>query len=421
MAFADFYFDYYSSLPEQIIEAPHPELGMVVVIPCINEPNILLTLKNLVECDRPSCPVEIFVIINSSTVSNELVIRNNEHTFSELTDWSAVNSSPDFRIIPLLFKDLPRKHAGAGLARKIGMDEAIRRFNDINNSRGIIVSLDADTLVEKNYLTEIYNAFLDENLKTAVIHYEHPIEGEDFDSQTYHYITLYELHLRYMRQASAYTGFPYSYHTVGSAFAVCAEIYVKQGGMNKRTAGEDFYFLNKLFPQGGVRELNSTKIIPSPRASDRVPFGTGASMTTLLREQQSAMLTYSFESYVYLKQLFDSLGILYKTDPELNTIIENETFITFLKQDNFADAISTIKKNVTSFENFTRRFYNYFDAFKIVKYLNYIHEHDLVRQNVLHECKKLFDYLHLEIPTEYNNGKDLLQLLRDVDTQHYKR
>ena len=33
---------------------------------------------------------------------------------------------------------------GVGLARKTGMDEAVRRFNAINNPEGIILNLDAD-------------------------------------------------------------------------------------------------------------------------------------------------------------------------------------------------------------------------------------------------------------------------------------
>ena len=40
---------------------------------------------------------------------------------------------------------------GVGLARKTGMDEAVRRFDIINNPEGVILSLDADCTVEHNY------------------------------------------------------------------------------------------------------------------------------------------------------------------------------------------------------------------------------------------------------------------------------
>ena len=52
-----------------------------------------------------------------------------------------------------------RPIAKAGTARKAGMDEAVRRYNLLGKPQGIIVSLDADTLVDENYLVEIENYF----------------------------------------------------------------------------------------------------------------------------------------------------------------------------------------------------------------------------------------------------------------------
>src|SRR5213594_3575687 len=87
-------------------------------------------------------------------------------------------------------------------------------------------------------------------------------------------IAAYELHLRYYVRALRYAGFPYAHHTIGSCMAVRADVYKKQGGMNKRQAGEDFYFLQKIIPLGHFTDLTETKVIPSSRPSDRVPFGT---------------------------------------------------------------------------------------------------------------------------------------------------
>ena len=49
-----------------------------------------------------------------------------------------------------------------------------------------------------------------------------------------------------------FAGYPWAMYTVGSAFAVTAEAYVKRGGMNRRQAGEDFYFLQNLAHIGTV-------------------------------------------------------------------------------------------------------------------------------------------------------------------------
>jgi hypothetical protein len=45
--------------------------------------------------------------------------------------------------------------------------------------------------------------------------------------------------------------------------------------MSRRQAGEDFYFIQKVAMQGRYGECRTTRVHPSPRPSDRVPFGTG--------------------------------------------------------------------------------------------------------------------------------------------------
>ncbi len=157
------------------------------------------------------------------------------------------------------------------------MDEAVRRFNLLNKPDGIILNLDADCRVKNNYFTAVFGEMHNRKDRTACsIYFEHPISGNEFSEEVYRSIILYELHLRYYLQGLAFTGFPYVHHTVGSAIAIKALPYIKAGGMNRRMAGEDFYFIQKLLPAGGFFNLNQTTVYPSPRSSARVPFGTGA-------------------------------------------------------------------------------------------------------------------------------------------------
>ena len=124
------------------------------------------------------------------------------------------------------------------------------------------------------------------------------------------------MHLRYYYQGLAYSGFPYVFHTVGSAIAVKALSYVKAGGMNSRQAGEDFYFIQKLVPSGGYFNLNSTTVYPSPRASFRVPFGTGASIGKLTEDNSSILLTYNFLAFKELRTFFGMIENIYNCKPE---------------------------------------------------------------------------------------------------------
>ena len=80
-------------------------------------------------------------------------------TFNKLEIISKNYSKKNIHLISVLIDDLDSKHAGVGWARKLGMDLAIQRFRSINFN-GIIVGLDADTVVEPNYLNAINSFFL---------------------------------------------------------------------------------------------------------------------------------------------------------------------------------------------------------------------------------------------------------------------
>ncbi len=88
--------------------------------------------------------------------------------------------------------------------------------------------------------------------------------------------------------------------------AVRAKTYAKVGGMNRRKAGEDFYFMHKIMPQGEFSEINQTCVFPSCRVSDRVPFGTGRAQTEWLREGKVELETYSPKVFEDLKMLFSA-------------------------------------------------------------------------------------------------------------------
>ena len=150
------------------------------------------------------------------------------------------------------------------------MDEALRRFDDIGRTEGIIAGYDADCRCETNYLTALERHFHEHPRSSGCsIYFEHPLQGQ-LSPQIYEAAAAYELHLRYYIQALRYSGFPHAHHTLGSCMAVRADAYCEQGGMNKRKAGEDFYFLHKIIPLGGFTDLTATTVHPSPRPSDQV-------------------------------------------------------------------------------------------------------------------------------------------------------
>jgi hypothetical protein len=267
---------------------------------------------------------------------------------------------------------------GVGLARKTGMDEALRRFNTIEKPEGVILCLDADCTVEVNYFTSLCNELLQKKENTACsVYFEHPLSGSEFPERIYSYIVLYELHLRYFVHGLKYSGFPYAFHTVGSALAVKALQYVKAGGMNKRQAGEDFYFIQKLAPLGGYFTLNSTTVFPSPRESYRVPFGTGAMVVKLMDDVGDRLLTYNTEAFNDLKILFNITRKLYDSDQD--KVIRSYKMLppglrSFIEEAEWTAKINEILSNTSNNESFVKRFFVWFNMFRIVKYMNHVHQ-----------------------------------------------
>jgi len=345
MGFASAYLEERALFPELFNEAPDQKTGIIVVIPAYNEPGIGALLDSLAFCTKP--------------------------------DWKTNNNSCFFRLFTCVAESSTFKKWGVGLARKTGMDEAVRRFNMLSNPDGIILSLDADCLVEKNYFEAVYDELLRRRERTGCsVYFEHPLSGNEFPGNNYKYITLYELHLRYYFQGLSFSGFPYVFHTVGSAIAVKAQQYVKVGGMNRRQAGEDFYFIQKMVPSGGYFSLTSTTVYPSPRASFRVPFGTGTSIGNLSDGNLPSLLSYNILAFKELRSFFSLTERFYHCNPdELDECYKlfPPGLKLFIDEGKWKDKIAEIKSNTSGLPSFKKRFFGWFNMFRIVKYLNYVH------------------------------------------------
>jgi glycosyltransferase involved in cell wall biosynthesis len=326
-----------------ILKAPQQELSIIVVIPCFNETQLIKSLESLNNCDLPKGWVEIITVINNSEFSSNTIKETNAKTLKLAEQWATLNARNGISFYFINANNLPDKDAGVGLARKIGMDEAVIRFEQINKD-GIIACFDADSTCATNYLVELEKHFqLFPKSPACSIHFEHPLQGNEFSQENYQAIEAYELHLRVYKNALQFCGFPFAFHTIGSSMAVKSKAYQKQGGMNKRKAGEDFYFLQKMMTLGNFSELKTTVIYPSPRVSDRVPFGTGRAMQNYLSNEQKNYTTYSMESFLDLKQFVEQLDNLYN-----NIILDLPLSVSeYLKIISFDENLQKIRQNST--------------------------------------------------------------------------
>nr|VFK29356.1 MAG: Glycosyltransferase, catalytic subunit of cellulose synthase and poly-beta-1,6-N-acetylglucosamine synthase [Candidatus Kentron sp. MB]VFK33514.1 MAG: Glycosyltransferase, catalytic subunit of cellulose synthase and poly-beta-1,6-N-acetylglucosamine synthase [Candidatus Kentron sp. MB]VFK76247.1 MAG: Glycosyltransferase, catalytic subunit of cellulose synthase and poly-beta-1,6-N-acetylglucosamine synthase [Candidatus Kentron sp. MB] len=378
--------------PLQTLTPPRPDLGLAVVIPCHNEPDLESVLAYLWRCVRPACGVEVIVVVNAAPTDAPAIHAQNRRTIALAGKWIARHRDDRLRFYILHFPNLPSRHAGVGLARRLGMDEAVARFAAIDNpDDAIIACLDADCGCDENYLTALVTHF-SSHPKTpgCSIYFEHPL-----DPESPHHPALapaeraaiagYELHLRYYVHGLRYAGSPYAYHTVGSCMAVRARIYQAQGGMNRRKAGEDFYFLQKIAGLGNFTQLPHTRVLPSPRLSERVPFGTGQAIRSSLARDDIAFTSYAPAVFRDLRTLLGRFRDLYAiinsnslTDGALTTSLTTglPPYVSaFLNAQGFETRCAEIRRNAASPANFEKRFHRWFNAFLTLKFIHFATAH----------------------------------------------
>jgi glycosyltransferase involved in cell wall biosynthesis len=416
--FANLYLERYSSGPGWELPPPDPDLFLSVIIPSYKEQDLELSLMALLSCSPPGVRWEILVVVNFPENASHEIVELSRQTMAQVALASQGLHRSDVTIHALWLPALPKKHAGVGLARKSGMDEAIRRFNVLNRPEGILVSFDADSACAPDYLSEIvafYNAH--PQAQTANIYFEHPLEGA-LEPDCYRSIAEYELYLRYIRLAIERSGHPHAIHTVGSSFSLRAQTYVRANGMGRYQAGEDFYFLHKCVQLGQFYEINTTAVYPSSRESDRVAFGTGATIRKQLR-CDGPLSVYSLSAFSWLTGLFADMETLYTNirSGSVTGILrdqltpEIEGFINKISLDS---KMQELIGATASYPTFRHRFFSWFNGFLLLRYLNEMHLSAFIRSPVFTEASELAK--QVGIPAAKNVG-ELLRNYRAFEKQ----
>jgi hypothetical protein len=400
---------------------PSSDLGMAVVIPCHAEPDLLSTLNSLKNAAQPTCAVEVIWVFNASTQASEDLQSMHSTSLAQIQAWQA-EQAPWFELILLNAADLPPKHAGVGLARRIGMDLACERLFSLSRQDAPIICLDADCTVAPSYFQALERHFYSDYPKSPAcsLAFAHPLKGA-LPDEIYTGILRYELYLRYYVQGLRHADLPYAFHTIGSSMAVRAGVYRAQGGMNRRKAGEDFYFLHKIMPLGGFSQLENTTVYPSPRISDRVPFGTGRAMGQWLQSPDLSYPVYHPQSFDDIKAMVTALSGLYPLTPD-----KQANFIAKLSaplQDWFRtnqgpQKLNEIQANSSSERVFRQRFFRWFDGFGALKLVHYLRDQAYSEIPLASAAQTLAQWRGLK-----SNEQDLdslLKLYRALDRQPWQ-
>lgn len=362
-----------------------------VVIPSLAEGDSLFkTLQSLAE-NPPQLVARFLVIIvvNHGEHASDAERLQNDLDLVRLTDLSGQSelrlawvdaASPE--------RHVPAKQAGVGFVRKLGMDLALPRLNWTKDP--LLICLDADTLVEENYLQSIVAHFQQSNSGAAVVPFRHQISDDAVQQNA---IDRYELFLRSYVYGLRLAGSPYAFNTVGSAIACRASAYVRCGGMNSRKAGEDFYFLQKLAKTDGVDLLSGTKVFPEPRVSQRVPFGTGRSMGRLLDGDPQAVLFYPAVAFRVLAAWLgavkqdlsgDALRLLTQAE-QISPVLAD-----YLEQVGWRTVWPRLQSTHQHEERRLHAFHSWFDGFRTMRLIHLLSDSGLSRSASHNTLKDYF-------------------------------
>jgi hypothetical protein len=390
------YMQRYSTANKWKLIAPaFDNFSQVVVIPAYAEKEMLFsTLASLARNQSSSLEYSfILCVINNKKDSPDEVKANNQQTLEYLEALAvefclnSVNINEDLKNNLKIISDshlrigyidassegyeIPDNMGGVGMARKIGMDAALCLLQKDSSCKKIIISLDADTLVQSNYLAAI-KYFFTGKAKTAVVAYQHQEPSTDEGKAA---IYCYEMFLRYWILGLKYAKSHYAFHSIGSTMVCSTDAYLEVRGMNRREAGEDFYFLNKLAKIGDIGYIKDTCVNPSARVSQRVPFGTGKRIQRFLTGRHEEHVLYNPRIFEILAQwlLLMKQAFHYEEKEIMKKAGRIDPLLaSFLADCNFIHVWSRIRHNVRDEDNLIKQFNCWFDGFKTLKLINHL-------------------------------------------------
>ncbi len=397
--------------------------NIAVVIPALGEGEQLwATLNSIAKNPRLLLSeTVVVVVINSRVDSDPDLVRQNlidleylqRHANKYANKHGAADSCP-FGALRLAWINatsqllqLPSKNGGVGLARKLGCELVLAQLPE----QGILVQLDADTLVDQNYLPALAIAFSSTTCNAAVIPYCHQRAANSKERSA---INHYELYMRCHTLGLRLAGSPYAYHSIGSTIACSKHAYRKAGGMNCRSAGEDFYFLQQLAKTSGVKHLMGTVVRPAARISQRTPFGTGQ----VIHERchtNAEQLFYAPQCYALLRCWLD----LIKDNLSLegSELLEQARAIdvnlaSFVEQQNFAVIWQRLCATHSNHQRRLHAFHEWFDALKTLRCIKYLSTSAYPMASACHHVPPLLHMAELSCGTCV---EDWLQILLEND------
>ncbi|MDR1346657.1 MAG: glycosyltransferase family 2 protein [Bacteroidales bacterium] len=357
--------------------------ALYVAIPATDELDYLPKTLQAIENQKYNHIVHFFVCVNQpeewwQIPEKREICEHNQKLLAWLQNYKNLTinvidcSSPQ--------KGWSKKNYGVGWARKILFDAILH----IANNQDIIISLDADTLIEPNYFASIGDNFSQRQNKAAIaVPYYHRLTGEESADRA---ILRYEIYMRNWLLNMFCIGSPYAFTAIGSAMALRVNNLRIIRGITPLKSGEDFYLLQKLRKMSPISNYNRELVYPAARFSDRVEFGTGPAMIK--------GATGHWESYpIYHHSLFREIGEAYQLIPQLFKYDIAHPFFNFVQERSGKPNLwQLLRNNFREASKFERAFHANADGLRILQYMK--ERHNKTQNNDLQSLAENIQWYH---------------------------
>ena len=266
---------------------------------------------------------------------------------------------------------------GVGRARRVGCDTALALIQKgIIKSRWIY-SGDADAEWPSGFFHSDWPA----RYSAICLPFTHDKAG---DPAVVAATLIYELKLHHYVLHLQRSGTPYAFHALGSSCAFNSETYAAVRGVPLRSAGEDFYLLNKLAKVGPILTARGSGVTLQSRRSQRTPFGTGPAVSELLTAEHPADLPIFYDARCFnvlsmVLKRFNQWILKPKLDPErdlhncFDALVAND-LTALLTQWRYQRAIEHVQRAAVAPQARQKHADTWFDGLKLLKIIHLLRD-----------------------------------------------
>lgn len=420
MTAASRYLQRYAYLPAICEEQPPHDLALCIVVPCYREHHVVKFLAHLAGCEAPPLRCEVLLVWNSHESEPQATSAEHAMLAQAARSWCDRNA-PWFTLQNLMCDALPAARPGLSMARKVGLDEALRRM-DTASHEGILVLSSADVRYSRSYFVAVCQALLNNQIPGACYsQFQYSGAGEpDAVKQA---AVLYELYLHYLNVGASLCGFPYPLVIPAPAISLTATAYIKSGGYAATYNEQSTAFVARLNELGNFKRIPQVQVTLLARNEVRPGSEAARTIARMSRRNRSRLYVPHPNGFALLYRLLSSLPELYLAEHlKLRQVADLGAPVQrYFDKLFFDEHIAKLRQNSRHLASFQERFFQWFNAARVMQFLKFLSDEIHPPMHVEHSLTVLLQrssWSHTEslnpFPTDVTAQ---LTLLRELSTK----